>query len=205
MTEEMRARIFDPFFTTKDMGQGTGLGLSMIYGFISHCGGEVRVESTPGGGTSVELWFPAMDAQLSASIPPTAGASGNATTNMRTLAATPQGRAILVVDDEPGVRAVTAGFLSRAGYEVLESASGAEAVETVRNRPDIALVVMDVMMPGMNGGEAAQRIHAERAELPVLFVTGYADLGILPQGVAVLHKPYTRDALLGDVKAMLAA
>lgn len=122
---------------------------------------------------------------------------------MRTLAATPQGRAILVVDDEPGVRAVTAGFLSRAGYEVLESASGAEAVETVRNRPDIALVVMDVMMPGMNGGEAAQRIHAERAELPVLFVTGYADLGILPQGVAVLHKPYTRDALLGDVKAML--
>ena len=205
MTEEMRARIFDPFFTTKDMGQGTGLGLSMIYGFISHCGGEVRVESTPGGGTSVELWFPAMDAQLSASIPPAAGVSGNATANMRTLAATPQGRAILVVDDEPGVRAVTAGFLSRAGYEVLESASGAEAVETVRNRPDIALVVMDVMMPGMNGGEAAQRIHAERAELPVLFVTGYADLGILPQGVAVLHKPYTRDALLGDVKAMLAA
>ncbi|MDN6713569.1 MAG: response regulator, partial [Acetobacter sp.] len=195
--------IFDPFFTTKGTGQGMGLGLSMIYGFISHCGGEVRVDSAPGGGTSVELWFPAMDQEMAAAIP--AVPANTVQTIARVLPENGAGSTILVVDDEPGVRAVTSGFLRRAGYEVMEAASGAEAVEKVQSTPGIALVVMDVMMPGMNGGEAARRIHDVRADLPVLFVTGYADFGVLPEGVAVLHKPYTRDALLGDVRAMLAA
>lgn len=203
MTDEIRARIFDPFFTTKGTGQGVGLGLSMIYGFISHCGGEVRVDSVPGGGTSVELWFPAMDQEMAAAIP--AVPANTVQTIARVLPENGAGSTILVVDDEPGVRAVTSGFLRRAGYEVMEASSGAEAVEKVQANASIALVVMDVMMPGMNGGEAARRIHAVRAELPVLFVTGYADFGVLPDGVAVLHKPYTRDALLGDVRAMLAA
>lgn len=203
MTEDIRARIFDPFFTTKDTGQGVGLGLSMIYGFISHCGGEVRVDSAPGGGTSVELWFPAMDQEMAAAIP--AVPANAVQTIARVLPENGAGSTILVVDDEPGVRAVTTGFLRRAGYAVMEAASGAEAVEKVQSAPGIALVVMDVMMPGMNGGEAARRIHDVRADLPVLFVTGYADFGVLPEGVAILHKPYTRDALLGDVRAMLAA
>ncbi|GAN67484.1 response regulator [Acetobacter orleanensis] len=204
MTEEIQARIFDPFFTTKGIGQGTGLGLSMIYGFISHCGGEVRVESVPGGGTSIELWLPAMaeDRATVASITP-----------VKTMPIAPppklqpveHGETILVVDDEPGVRAVTAGFLRRAGYNVLESASGAEALSVIAEKPEIALVVMDVMMPGMNGDEVARRLHTVRPELPVLFVTGYADFAMLPEGVTVLHKPYTRDALLGDVRALLVA
>ncbi|MFT9014168.1 MAG: response regulator [Acetobacter sp.] len=203
MTEEMQARIFDPFFTTKDVGQGSGLGLSMIYGFISHCGGEVRVESVPGGGTSVEMWLPAMDQALAEAIPPQPVQKVRQVA--RVLSSNGAGEVILVVDDEPGVRAVTAGFLKRAGYDVVESASGADALEVVKTRADIALVVMDVMMPGMNGGEAARHIHALRPQLPVLFVTGYADYGLLPDGVSILHKPYTRDALLGDVRAMLAA
>ncbi|MCX2560203.1 response regulator [Acetobacter farinalis] len=202
MTEEMQARIFDPFFTTKDIGQGTGLGLSMIYGFISHCGGEVRVESVPGGGTSIELWLPAMTEERAPTKP---------ATPLRVQAGQPlrspavHGQSILVVDDEPGVRAVTAGFLRRAGYDVLEAASGLEALGVIADRRDIALVVLDVMMPGMNGDEVARRLHDVRPELPVLFVTGYSDRALLPAGVTVLHKPYTRDALLGDVSAMLAA
>ncbi|OAG76645.1 Sensory box histidine kinase/response regulator [Acetobacter malorum] len=203
MTEEMQARIFDPFFTTKGIGQGTGLGLSMIYGFISHCGGEVRVESVPGGGTSIELWLPAM-VENRAPVAQVRPARGGHVTPP-SLPPVQHGETILVVDDEPGVRAVTAGFLRRAGYDVLESASGAEALSVIGDKPDIALVVMDVMMPGMNGDEVARRLHDVRPELPVLFVTGYADLALLPEGVTVLHKPYTRDALLGDVRAMLAA
>lgn len=204
MTEEIQARIFDPFFTTKGIGQGTGLGLSMIYGFISHCGGEVRVESVPGGGTSIELWLPAM-AKDQATIPSITPVKTFQAAPQHKLPPVEQGETILVVDDEPGVRAVTAGFLRRAGYDVLESASGAEALGVIAEKPDIALVVMDVMMPGMNGDEVARRLHTVRPELPVLFVTGYADFAMLPEGVTVLHKPYTRDALLGDVRAMLAA
>ncbi len=241
MTEEQRARIFEPFFTTRDVGQGNGLGLSMTYSFISHCGGEVRVEGIPGGGTAVELWFPTMarekvqaepaqtrapvrkvlsvqDESAGEAMPEVAATSFGdsavraftlstpvAQTMARVLPDAAEGHTILVVDDEPGVRAVTAGFLRRAGYAVLESSSGLDALEAVQQYADIALVVMDVKMPGMNGGEAARHIHARRPELPVLFVTGYADFGLLPEGVAVLHKPYTRDALLGDVRAMLAA
>lgn len=204
MTQEIQARIFDPFFTTKGIGQGTGLGLSMIYGFISHCGGEVRVESVPGGGTSIELWLPAM-VENHVKAPSIAPIKAAPAVPQQTLSSVQHGETILVVDDEPGVRAVTAGFLRRAGYDVLESASGMEALSVIADKPDIALVVMDVMMPGMNGDEVARRLHTVRPELPVLFVTGYADFSLLPEGVSVLHKPYTRDALLGDVRAMLVA
>ncbi|OUJ01084.1 response regulator [Acetobacter cibinongensis] len=204
MTEEMQARIFDPFFTTKDMGQGTGMGLSMIYGFINHCGGEVRVDSVPGGGTSIELWLPAMAANtnhpmMQQGVTPLPQKPRPALPDLQA------GNLILVVDDEPGVRAVTAGFLRRAGYDVVEASSGQDSLAMVEKNPAIALVVMDVMMPGMNGNEAARRIQQQRPHLPVLFVTGYTDLGLLPAGVTVLHKPYTRDALLADVRAMLAA
>lgn len=204
MTEEMQARIFDPFFTTKDMGQGTGMGLSMIYGFINHCGGEVRVDSVPGGGTSIELWLPAMAANTN--HPATQQGLPQFPKKPRPVLPDLQaGNLILVVDDEPGVRAVTAGFLRRAGYDVVEASSGQDSLAVVEKNPAIALVVMDVMMPGMNGNEAARRIQQLRPNLPVLFVTGYTDLGLLPAGVTVLHKPYTRDALLADVRAMLAA
>ncbi|MFT9315840.1 MAG: response regulator [Acetobacter orientalis] len=204
MTEEMQARIFDPFFTTKDMGQGTGMGLSMIYGFINHCGGEVRVDSVPGGGTSIELWLPAM-AATNQPVPEKIVAAPKPVEPRVVLPVLEPGNTILVVDDEPGVRAVTAGFLRRAGYKVLEAASGMEALQKVDDSPEIALVVMDVMMPGMNGNEAARHIQVKKPHLPVLFVTGYTDLGLLPAGVTVLHKPYTREALLADVRAMLAA
>ncbi|OUI79509.1 response regulator, partial [Acetobacter tropicalis] len=117
--------------------------------------------SVPGGGTSIELWLPAMatdvnaeDSSSSVVTPLPAQQEGAAT-----LPPVGDGRLILVVDDETGVRSVTSGFLRRAGYEVLEASSGAEALAMVEGRPEISLVVMDVMMPGMNGDEAARRIH----------------------------------------------
>ncbi|MBV1836498.1 response regulator [Acetobacter estunensis] len=180
MSEEVQSRIFEPFFTTKTVGSGIGLGLPMVYGFVQRNGGDVCVSSTPGKGTSIELWLPAV-------------VSSNAPVKEPVVARKPDEylRSILVVDDEPAVAAVTVGFLSRAGFRVLECHGGAQAVELVRTRPDIGLVVMDLLMPGMNGDECARRIGTLRPDLPVIFVTGFADRAILPPDARVLAKPFT--------------
>ncbi|MBB2200308.1 response regulator [Gluconacetobacter tumulisoli] len=190
MPPETLARIFEPFFTTKDVGRGTGLGLSMIYGFVRHAGGDVRVTSAPGQGTRVDLYLPVHHCPAAGLAVPEEERPARASHPMR----------VLVVDDEAGVRAVTAGFLRTMGHDVTEAEGGAEAlarVEASAEGPD--LVVMDVMMPEMGGEEAARRIHALRPDLRVLFLTGYADDGSLPGNALVLRKPFTQVELAGHV------
>ncbi|GAA4485570.1 response regulator [Gluconacetobacter asukensis] len=191
MAPETLARIFEPFFTTKDVGRGTGLGLSMIYGFVRHAGGDVRVTSAPGQGTRVDLYLPVHRCPVAALDRPEA------------LEPLPvrKGLRILVVDDEATVRTVTAGFLRGMGHEAIEAPGGEEALAQIGamapHRPD--LVVLDVMMPKMGGEEAARRIGALYPETRILFLTGYADNAVLPEDALVLRKPFTQAELSGHV------
>ncbi|POF62131.1 Blue-light-activated protein [Novacetimonas maltaceti] len=191
MSEETLARVFEPFFTTKDVGRGTGLGLSMIYGFVRHVGGEVQVHSTPGAGTRVDLCLPVQDGTVREEK-----ADGTVPSTMpdRPLR-------IMVVDDEPGVRAVTAGFLRARGHEVHDYAGGRAAVAALEEGGlgPLDLVIMDVMMPEMGGQETAHRLQAIQPDLKVLYLTGYANLGTLPKGGNVMHKPFTRAGLAEQI------
>jgi CheY-like chemotaxis protein len=199
MSPETAARIFEPFFTTKDLGKGTGLGLSMIYGFVRHCGGDVRVRSAQGQGTRMELWLPVAAQQAASGARGTSDLAGvapaSATRRLR----------VLVVDDEPLVRAVTAGFLTRAGHVAVERDSGAAAIAAVEADVGFDLVVMDMLMPAMGGVECARRLEAIRPGLPVLFVTGFAGTDALPDGAKVLAKPFTPEALLAGIAGIRAA
>jgi len=197
MSAETLARVFEPFFTTKDVGHGTGLGLSMIYGFIRHVGGEVQVRSQPGEGTRVDLCLP-VQATVGGHAPATAAPVAMEGTGGRALH-------VMVVDDEPGVRAVTAGFLRARGHEVMEYASGADAVRAMeQGLGPVDLVIMDVMMPGMGGLETVHHLQALRPGLRVLYLTGYANAGALPAGSAnVMHKPFTRADLAAHIDRIM--
>ncbi|WP_041249530.1 response regulator [Gluconacetobacter diazotrophicus] len=196
MPPETVARVFEPFFTTKDVGRGTGLGLSMIYGFVRHVGGDVRVTSAPGQGTRVDLYFPVHHRQGGASDPREAAEH----------AAAPHGLRVLVVDDEDAVRAVTAGFLRGMGHQAIEARGGEDALARIAGMaPDVPdLVVMDVMMPRMDGEEAARRIRAHYPGSRILFLTGYADDTILPDDALVLRKPFTQADLSRHVSRAMA-
>ncbi|MFT8710980.1 response regulator [Komagataeibacter rhaeticus] len=198
MSAETLARVFEPFFTTKDVGHGTGLGLSMIYGFIRHVGGEVQVRSQPGEGTRVDLCLPVQAAAPDAAPPATAPVATRKGAGGRTLH-------VMVVDDEPGVRAVTVGFLRARGHDVVEYASGADAVRAMKQGlGPIDLVIMDVMMPGMGGLETVHHLQALRPGLRVLYLTGYANAGALPAGSAnVMHKPFTRADLAAHIDRIM--
>ncbi|MBB3883880.1 response regulator [Acetobacter oeni] len=197
MSPETQARIFEPFFTTKSVGSGIGLGLPMVYGYMRRNGGDVRVTSTPGAGTSVALWLPIVQSQTDLEASPRKNDSPAPDLS--------EARSVLVVDDDPNVAAVTVGFLQKAGFSVLESHSGAQAIRLVEKRPDIGLIIMDLLMPEMNGDECARRIAVLRPDLKILFVTGFADRAMLPKHARVLPKPFTREALLSGVEERLSA
>jgi PAS domain S-box-containing protein len=194
MRPEVMDRVFEPFFTTKPQGQGTGLGLSQVYGFVRQSGGLVRIESTPGQGTTVRLWLPRHDTPAEA--PPPAGPSAPA--------ARASGEVLLLVDDEAAVRAPAAARLRELGYEVLEVSDAAAALRLAAARQRIDLLVTDVGLPGgMNGRQLAEVLKDQRPGLPVLFITGYAG-AVLPAGVDVIGKPFALDALAQRVQAGLA-
>jgi signal transduction histidine kinase/ActR/RegA family two-component response regulator len=189
MTPEILARVFEPFFTTKPVGKGTGLGLSQIFGFVRQCGGEIRIESTPGQGSSVHLYLPrsiraedAVDAQADFA---------------RTPVEHPPTR-ILVVEDDARVLNQTMAALAELGHLPIACDHPAKAAKLLANHGDVGLIVSDVLMPDMTGPEMVKALPARFAHLPVLFVTGYtgdandsADFG----GHMVLRKPYTLMAL----------
>ncbi len=192
MTPEVASRAFEPFFTTKPRGQGTGLGLSQVHGFVQQSGGQVRLESTPGKGTTVCLFLPsrehAEETEPPTAAPPPAQAARAAT--------------VLLVDDEEAARQPVADRLRELGHTVLEARDGPEALRFLEAaRPD--LMVTDVGLPdGMNGRQLAEAARRRWPDLPVMFITGYADT-LLPAGFEVIDKPFELDALARQVQALL--
>jgi PAS domain S-box-containing protein len=178
MDEDTRRRAIEPFFSTKGIGKGTGLGLSMVHGLAAQLGGALDIRSAPGMGTTIELWLPLADDVLSGAE----GPSGDADL---------QGAGtVLLVDDEELVRASTAGMLADLGYRVVEADNGEAAMALVAEglRPD--LLVTDQLMPGLSGTDLAMRLRERFTELPVLIVSGYADLDSLSPAFPHLSKPF---------------
>ena len=197
MSAEVVRRVFEPFFTTKPLGMGTGLGLSMVYGFAKQSGGEVRIASEPGLGTSVCVHLPrhATD-ELPQAVRDTSAAPRGA-----------QGETVLVVDDERAVRMLILDILQDQGYSVLAAADGDGAMAILRSDVRVDLLVTDVGLPGgMNGRQIADAARVDRPGLPVLFVTGYAEgamAGEMPPGMHLLAKPFSMDLLSARVRELI--
>ncbi len=200
MDKATRTRAFEPFFTTKPLGQGTGLGLSQLYGFVRQLNGVVRLDSVPGQGTTVRLYFP-----------------HHAPTSPGAERPVPQPEpeddgadlVVLLVEDEEVVRAGAAEWLRELNYVVLEAKDGPDALEVLRSCGRVDVLVTDVGLPGgMNGRQVADAARVHRSELPVLFITGYAGVlheGQLAPGMQVIGKPFALDTLAAKVRAMLKA
>ena len=189
MTPEVLQRVMEPFFTTKAVGKGTGLGLAMVHGFVVQSGGALRIESHVGNGTAITIFLPALPV---GTLVAEDGVSDRAKT-----VETGNGEAILLVDDDPSVRAVTAAQLADLGYRVVEAGSGAEALALIA-RDRFELVLTDVVMPDMDGVTLAGAIRDGGRTCPVLFMTGHADRNRLIDE-AVLDKPFALDALARTV------
>ena len=199
MPQDIVQRVFDPFFTTKPLGQGTGLGLSMVYGFVRQSGGQIRVDSEPGRGTTMTLLLPRHlgDAEAddagNAADPPGGGA----------------GETLLVIEDEDIVRELLTEVLEDAGYTVLGAADGPAGLRQLQASGPIDLLVTDVGLPGgMNGRQVADAGRLLRPELQVLFITGYAEAatvgnGFMEAGMEVMTKPFDLAALVSRVREML--
>jgi len=198
MDEETRKRAFEPFFTTKAEGVGTGLGLATVYGIVQQCGGWIDVASAPGQGARFTIGLPwiadrAATAAQPAEIPD--GLRGTET--------------VLVVEDQDEVRNLAVAVLKAHGYRVLEAANGSEAIPIAERYPGtIHLMLTDVVMPGLNGKELADRLRPLRSDLRVLYMSGYADNviaheGVLDPGVEYIPKPFTPKSLAGKVRAVL--
>lgn len=195
MTSDILAKVFEPFFTTKEVGKGSGLGLSQVFGLAKQSGGGVRIESTPGVGTSVQVYLPRSD------TPPVDLGTQTYDKTNEVL----HNRNVLVVDDDTAVREVTATILTELGYRVIEAGSGGAALEVLDQHAEIDLMLVDFAMPGMNGAEVAREARARRPQLPILFVTGYADTAALPSSSedGVLRKPFREEDLAAKLRLAL--
>jgi PAS domain S-box-containing protein len=199
MSPEVAARAFDPFFTTKPIGQGTGLGLSMIYGFARQSNGHVTIESRIGQGTSVKLYLPRHHGDSAAEQASIVRAAEHAAT----------GETVLVVEDEPVVRGVILEMLHDQGYRTLEAVDGPSGLRILRRDQRIDLLVTDVGLPGMNGRQLADQARETRPGLKILFITGYAESvaisdGFLQPGMEMITKPFELDNLARRIRAMVS-
>jgi PAS domain S-box-containing protein len=200
MSAEVAARAFDPFFTTKPIGQGTGLGLSMIYGFARQSNGHVTIDSKIGQGTTVRLYLPRHHGDIGASHASAAGIAEHAAT----------GETVLVIEDEPIVRGVIVEMLADQGYRTLEAVDGPSGLKILRSDERIDLLVTDVGLPGMNGRQVADQAREGLPDLKILFITGYAESvamadGFLQPGMEMITKPFDLDHLAQRVRAMISA
>jgi CheY-like chemotaxis protein len=201
MTPDVLAKAFDPFFTTKDVGHGTGLGLSQVYGFAKQSGGHVKIYSEIGEGTTVKLYFPRVHAAISQD-------------EAETTSVVAQGSAhetILVVEDDRDVRDYSCEMLRELGYNILEAENGRAGLKLLDAHPHIKLIFTDVGLPGgMNGRQLADEARRRRPDLQVLFTTAYARNAIvhdgrLDPGVELITKPYSQAALSSKLRDMLDA
>jgi len=202
MPPEVIAKAFDPFFTTKPLGLGTGLGLSMIYGFARQSGGAVSIYSEPDKGSTVSIYLPRYLGE--ADQPGEAQASGDAPRSL-------QGETVLVVDDEAAVRVLVTEVLGDLGYAPLEAEDGASGLRILNSDARVDLLVTDVGLPGgMNGRQMADAARVQRPGLKVLFITGYAENAVLSHGhlepgMHVLTKPFSLDELAGRIRELIAS
>ena len=202
MTPDVVAKAFDPFFTTKPLGQGTGLGLSMIYGFARQSGGQARIYSEPGQGTMVCLYLPRYqgDAAVAEAVP-----------ELTDAPRAERGETVLVVDDEPTVRMLITEVLEELGYAAIEAADGASGLCVLQSDARVDLLVTDVGLPGgMNGRQMADAARVSRPDLKVLFITGYAENAVvgnghLEPGMHVMTKPFAMEALASRIKDLIEA
>ncbi len=199
MTKEVSDRAFEPFFTTKQSGQGTGLGLSQVYGFVKQSGGHVKIYSEVGEGTTVKIYLPRFFGKTSAAEEskgePTRGRSGEC---------------ILVVEDDADVRGYVVETLGALGYDVLEAADGADALRLLGEYRTIRLLLTDVVMPGMNGRKLAEEARQQQPSLKVLYMTGYSRNAIVHQGrldpgVDLIQKPLASEHLASAIRKVLDA
>ena len=198
MDAETRSHVFEPFFTTKPKGKGTGLGLSTVYGIVRQSDGYVAVESAPGRGTTFEIYLPRVSGAAAETETAPADAVGPAI-----------GGTILVVEDEAAVLDVVCESLRRDGYRVLPARDAESAQKMAKRETSIALLITDIVLPGLDGRVLADRLTARRPDLDVLFISGYADDALLPHGALAaglqfLQKPFTADALRRKVRDILA-
>jgi CheY-like chemotaxis protein len=200
MPPDIVARAFDPFFTTKPMGEGTGLGLSMVYGFAKQSGGQVRITSAVGQGTTVCLLLPRHQgaAEVDRLAP-----------ERHPIAQAGSGETVLIVDDEPTVRMLVADVLGDLGYTAVEAADGAAGLRVLQSDVRVDLLVTDVGLPGgLNGRQMADAARVGRPDLKVLFITGFAETAVfgngpLEVGMAVLTKPFAVDVLAARIREMI--
>lgn len=192
-------KVFDPFFTTKPIGQGTGLGLSMVYGFAKQSGGQVRVHSTPGIGTSVKIYLPVAE-------------EADTPGEVEAMPAVQEGRgqSVLLVEDDPSVRLLVRAVLEELGYAAFEAAEPETAIELLQSGRRFDLMISDVGLPGMNGRQLAEVARQHWPDLPILFVTGYAEnaairAGFLGTNMAMITKPFQIETLSAKIGEMLAS
>lgn len=195
MSEELKARIFEPFFSTKPKGQGTGLGLAMVHGIVTHAGGHVSVDSMVGRGTTFTILMPR------ASALEEDNGAGDASADPITRR---PGRTILLVDDEFGVRTIARRLLERGGHRVIEAGDGLEALAVVSDGVPLDLLITDLVMPGLHGRDLVARFRELRPGVPIICITGFAgemgEADIRMDGVAnVLSKPFSSEVLLRAV------
>lgn len=198
MTPEVVERAFQPFFTTKDAGQGTGLGLSMVYGFVRQSGGSIEIDSAPGRGSTVRLYLP-----RGQGAPFHAGPSQLAHGPAR-------GETILVVEDRPDVRRLTSRMLRGLGYRVVEAHDGRSALAVLRAPAPIDLMLADLVLPGgISGVALAAQAHADDPQLKVLFMSAYAPEGLGDRAggpepdIGIIKKPFAKDELAAIVRSTL--
>lgn len=198
--ESVMGRVFDPFFTTKPIGQGTGLGLSMIYGFARQSHGHVIIHSEVGKGTTVSLFLPRFIGEIVADVAADAAL----------LPFANAGETVLIVEDDPAVRALVSAVLKELGYGFVEAGDANTAVPIIESDQRIDLMISDVGLPGMNGRQLAEIGRQIRPDLKVLFITGYAEHaavrgGFLDPGMQLITKPFTFDLLTAKVREMIRA